>query len=55
MVRLEKLGQLKNPMISTGFDPRDLPACGIMLQPNTLLRAKRKILSSANGSKEKSE
>jgi hypothetical protein len=40
-VRLEELGQLKNPMISSGIEPRDLPGCGIVPQPTTLLRTPR--------------
>jgi hypothetical protein len=34
-VRLERLGQLKNPVASSGIDP---PACSIVPQPTTLPR-----------------
>jgi hypothetical protein len=38
IVRLEGLGQLKKPHL-TGTRSRDLPACGVVLQPTTLPRA----------------
>jgi hypothetical protein len=38
-VRLEGLGQLKNPVISSGIEPRDLPVCNTVPQPTTLSRA----------------
>jgi hypothetical protein len=38
-VRLEGLGPLKNPVSSSGIEPRDLPACSVVHQPTTLLRA----------------
>jgi hypothetical protein len=37
-VRLEGLGQLKNPVTSSGNQTRDLPACSIVPQPTTLPR-----------------
>jgi hypothetical protein len=38
IVQLEGLGQLKIPM-TWGIETRDLPACSIVLQPTSLLRA----------------
>jgi hypothetical protein len=37
-VRLEGLGQFKNPMTS-GIQSRDLPACSVVPEPTTLPRA----------------
>jgi hypothetical protein len=37
IVRLEGLGQLKNPVTPIGTRTRDLPACSIVPQPTTLL------------------
>jgi hypothetical protein len=39
IVRLEGLGQFKNPVTSSGIGSRDLPACSMVPQPTTLLRA----------------
>jgi hypothetical protein len=39
IVRLKGLGQLKNPVTSSGTKLRDLPACSIAPQPTTLPRA----------------
>jgi hypothetical protein len=44
IVRLEGLGQLKNPIISSGNRTRDLPACSIIHQLHTLPRAQEKYL-----------
>jgi hypothetical protein len=41
IVLLEGLGQLKNAMILSGIETRDLTACSIMPQPTTLPRAPR--------------
>jgi hypothetical protein len=38
-VRLEGLGELKNPMAPIGNRTRDLPICSIVPQPTTLPRA----------------
>jgi hypothetical protein len=38
-VRLEGLGLLKNIVTSSGIEPRELPACSIVLQTTTLPRA----------------
>jgi hypothetical protein len=38
-MRLEGLGQLKNPMTSSGTETRGLPACSTVPQPTTLPRA----------------
>jgi hypothetical protein len=38
IVRLERLGQLKNSN-DIGNPTREIPACSIVLQPTTLLRA----------------
>jgi hypothetical protein len=38
IVRLEELGELKNPLTSSGMDP-DLTACSTVPQPTTLPRA----------------
>jgi hypothetical protein len=43
IVRLEGLGQLKNP--ATSSRTRDLPACSVVPQPTTLSRKRLKILS----------
>jgi hypothetical protein len=39
IVRLEGLGKLKNPMISTGIKPATLLTCSIVLQLTRLPRA----------------
>jgi hypothetical protein len=41
-MRLEGLGQLKNPVTSLGIRSRDLPACSIVSHPTTLPRAPHK-------------
>jgi hypothetical protein len=43
IVRPEELGQLRNPMTSSGIEARDLPACSIVPQPTTLPRAPYKM------------
>jgi hypothetical protein len=35
-VRLEELGQLKNPMTSSGIESATFQACSILPQPTTL-------------------
>jgi hypothetical protein len=35
-VRLEELGQFKNPMTSSGIEPATLTAYSIVPQPNTI-------------------
>jgi hypothetical protein len=35
-VRLEGLGQLKNPMYSSRIEPCDLAPCSVLPQPSTL-------------------
>jgi hypothetical protein len=42
-VRLEGIGQLKNPMTS-GIETRNIPACKMVPRPATLQRAHRKVL-----------
>jgi hypothetical protein len=38
-VRLEGLGQLRNPVTSSGIKTRELPACSIVPQPSMLQHA----------------
>jgi hypothetical protein len=38
-MQLDGLGRSKNPMTSSGIEPRDIRACSVVLQPTALPRA----------------